>query len=322
VAQLIETFLAEHVRAKRKASTIQGYERVLKGRFRAEYGARPAAKLTRADIAKLHIKLAVTPSAANYTLAAIGSMFGFAQRRGLVPEGTNPATKIEKYAEKGRERFLTLEEIGRLGDAIREAETVGLAWRSDKPMRWKGRKPENRKSVFDPYATAALRLLLLTGCRLREVLHLKWEHVDFERGIAFLPDSKTGRKPVVLNSAALAQLAALPRLGPYVVPGADPNQPRHDLKRVWAAVSARAGLSGVRLHDLRHTHASIGVGSGMGLPIVGRLLGHSQPATTARYAHLDSDPLRRASDRIGSTIAAALEGGPTAEVVPVKRRGS
>ncbi|WP_369414221.1 site-specific integrase [Microvirga puerhi] len=143
-------------------------------------------------------------------------------------------------------------------------------------------KAENRRTVFDPFPVAALRLLLLTGCRLREVLHLKWDYVDFERGIVFLPDSKTGRKPVVLNAPALAVLADLPRVGPYVVPSDDPTRPQHDLKKIWAAVSRRASLSGVRLHDLRHTFASIGAAGGLGLPIIGKLLGHSQAATTAR----------------------------------------
>jgi integrase len=104
------------------------------------------------------------------------------------------------------------------------------------------------------------------------------------------------------------------RIGPYVVPGDDPAKPRHELKRPWGAVTERAGLTGVRLHDLRHTYASFGAGGGLGLPIIGRLLGHVQAATTARYAHLDNDPLRRASETIATRIAAALDGSPTASV--------
>jgi integrase len=124
----------------------------------------------------------------------------------------------------------------------------------------------------------------------------------------FLPDSKTGRKTIILNAPALAVLNALERIGPYVVPGDDPEVPRYDLKRPWDAVTNRASLIGVRLHDLRHTYASFGAGGGLGLPIIGRLLGHAQTATTARYAHLDNDPLRRASEAIAGRIAAALEG--------------
>jgi len=167
-------------------------------------------------------------------------------------------------------------------------------------------------------AAAALRLLLFTGCRLREILHLRWEHVDLERGCLFLPESKSGRKTVILNAPALSVLNGLERVGPYVVPGDDPEQPRHDLKRPWNAVTQRADLIGVRLHDLRHTYASFGAGGGLGLPIIGRLLGHAQAATTARYAHLDNDPLRRASEAIAGRIAAALEGKPKAAMIGLR----
>jgi len=119
---------------------------------------------------------------------------------------------------------------------------------------------------------------------------------------------------VILNAPALAVLNGLERLGPYVVPGDDPERPRHDLKRPWDAVTKRAELTGVRLHDLRHTYASFGAGGGLGLPIIGRLLGHAQATTTARYAHLDNDPLRRASEAIAGRIAAAFDGKKTAVV--------
>lgn len=150
---------------------------------------------------------------------------------------------------------------------------------------------------------------------------MRWEYVDFERGCLFSPDSKSGRKTVILNAPALSVINALERICPYVVPGDDPEQPRHDLKRPWDTVTKRAGLAGVRLHDLRHTYASFGAGGGLGLPIIGRLLGHSQSATTARYAHLDNDPLRRASEVIAETIAAALDGKKTAHIttIPSKR---
>src|SRR5262249_55987321 len=122
-------------------------------------------------------------------------------------------------------------------------------------------------------AAAALRLFLLTGCRLREILHLRWEPVDFERGCLFLPESKSGRKTVILNAPALSVLNGLERVGPYAVPGDDPQRPRHGLKRSWDAVTKRAGLVGVRLHDLRHTYASVGGAGGLGLPIIGRVAG-------------------------------------------------
>jgi integrase len=184
--------------------------------------------------------------------------------------------------------------------------------------------PKSRRTVVDPFAVAAIRLLIFTGARLREILFARWDQVDFERGIIHLPDSKTGRKPIYLSAAALQVLANLPRIegNPHVIPGEKPGAPRSDLKRPWSVITQAAGLHGVRIHDLRHSFASFGAAASMGLPIIGKLLGHSQPATTARYSHLDADPLRRAADAIAGTIAAALDNKPIADVVPLQMRRS
>jgi integrase len=247
-------------------------------------------------------------------------MYAFAGRSGVVPEDTNPVRKIDRFKEHRRERFLTAVELERLGTAIREAETKGIPWEVDegKPKARHLPKSKNRFTKIGPFAAAAIRLLLFTGCRLREILHLKWENVDLERGLLFLPESKTGRKTIVLNAPALAVLSGLNRLGSYVITGDNPEKPRADLKRPWEAVSKRAGLAGVRLHDLRHTYASFGAGSGLGLPVIGKLLGHTQASTTHRYAHLDNDPLRRAAENIGGQIAAALEGKRGGRVVTLR----
>ena len=322
ISELADRFMAEHVEQKRKPGTAVFYRHLLDKIIRPALGATKADKLTRAQVAKLHGSLRATPFQANRVLAVIGSMYAFAGRSGIVPEGTNPARRIDKFKEHRRERFLTGEELERLGSAIREAETTGIPWDVDeaKPKAKHLPKAKNRFTKIDPFAAAAIRLLLFTGCRLREILHLKWEHVDLERGLLFLADSKTGKKTVILNAPALAVLADLDRVGSYVVPGDDPTKPRADLKRPWAAVSKRAGLDGVRLHDLRHTYASFGAGGGLGLPIIGKLLGHTQAATTARYAHLDNDPLRRASEAIGGRIAAALDGKKGAALMPLNSR--
>lgn len=151
-----------------------------------------------------------------------------------------------------------------------------------------------------------MRLLILTGARLREILELKWEYVDLERGLLLLPDSKTGQKAIVLNAPAIDILCKIPKIGSYVIASDIPEQARHDLNKPWKLISTRSALSGVRIHDLRHTHASYGAGAGFGLPIIGKLLGHTQPTTTARYAHLDNDPLRRASNEIAAQISRAM----------------
>jgi integrase len=171
--------------------------------------------------------------------------------------------------------------LERLGGAIREAETIGIPWTVDesKPNAKHVPKSPKRFTKINPSAAAALRLLLFTGCRLREILHLR-------AGSMWIWSAAccSCRKTVILNAPALTVLNGLQQVGPYVVPGDNPEQPRLDLKRPWDAVTKRAGLAGVRLHDLRHTYASFGAGGGQGLPIIGRLLGHSQAATTARYA--------------------------------------
>ncbi len=226
---------------------------------------------------------------------------------------------------------MTTDELTRLGDAIREAETVGLPYAIDekKPKAKHAAKEENRRTKIGPHAAAAIRLLILTGARLREILHLQWGHVDLERGLLLLPDSKTGKKTIVLNAPARDVLANLPRVGEFVIAGqtagTDEDKPRSDINRPWRAIVKRAALAGCRIHDLRHTHASVGAGLGLGLPIIGKLLGHTQPSTTARYAHLDADPLRRASDHIGNQIAAAMgdpKGKPSGEVVEMANAAS
>jgi integrase len=321
VAELADRFIAEHVRAKRKSRTAEFYRDILDRIVKPTLGTAKADKLTRPQVGKLHSSLSGTPFQANRVLAVVGSMYAFAVRAAVVPAGTNPARGIDKFQESRRERFLTSEELVRLGSTIREAETTGIPWTVDEAKPGAKHVPKSRRTTrIAPFAAAALRLLLFTGCRLREILNLQWEYVDLERGLLFLPDSKSGRKTVILNAPSLSVLAGLELVGPYVVPGEDPMKPRPDLKRPWDAITRRADLTGVRLHDLRHTYASFGAGGGLGLPIIGRLLGHSQASTTARYAHLDNDPLRRASEAIAGRIAAALDGVRNASVIPAAGR--
>jgi integrase len=310
--ELAELFLAEHAEAKRKASTAAHYRDVLERLVLPELGSRKAEKVTVADIARLHTRQRAHPYQANRMLAVVGSLYSFVGKRRIIPFGLNPTGGIEKYPEQGRERYLSSKELTRLGEAIREGETIGLPYTIDdrKPKAKHAPKEKNRRTVIGPHAAAAIRLLILTGARLREILHLKWEHVDFERGMLLLPDSKTGKKAIVLNAPALYVLANLPRIGAYVIAGQNAGtvdeRSRADLKRPWQAIATRAKLDGVRIHDLRHTHASVGAGAGLGLPIIGKLLGHTNATTTARYAHLDADPLRRASERIGLQLSKAM----------------
>lgn len=325
VKELIDAFAAEHVEVKLKERTAEAHAIALQ-RLSSMHGSFKAAALSRTHLASLHSKMRDRPFAANRSLAVWGKLFAWAGVRGLVPEGHNPARGIERYRENGRERYLTREEFGALGEALKAAETIGLPWKIDssKPSAKHLAKEENRRTVLDPFGVAAIRLLILTGARLREILHAKWSNLDLQRGILFLEDSKTGRKPVYLSAAAQTVLAELPRIdgNPYLIAGAKAGAPRADLKKPWAALTRAACLEGVRIHDLRHSFASFGAGASLGLPIIGKLLGHSQPATTHRYAHLDADPMRRAAETIGATISAALDRTHGAKIAPLKSTGA
>jgi integrase len=321
VSELSDLFEAQYVSTMVKPGTATSYRIALR-ELRRMYGAVKASALSRAQIASLHSRMANRPYAANRAIAVWGKAFTWGASRGLVPEDHNPTKGVQKYREQARERYLTSEELARLGSVLAEGETIGLRYDVDetKPNAKHAPKPENRRVKLDPFAVAAIRLLVLTGARLREILHAEWSQVDLERGVIFLADSKTGRKPIYLSAAAQAVLANVPRIegNKHIIAGAKEGAPRADLKKPWQAVTRAAELEGVRIHDLRHSFASFGAGASLGLPIIGKLLGHTQASTTHRYAHLDADPLRRAADTIGATIAAAMA-GKCGAVVPLAK---
>lgn len=322
--EVADIFFADPVDVKRKASTAADYRRLLKLDILPDLGARKAAMVSEGDLARIHSRMRAIKYRANRALAVVSSLYAFAQCRKLVPAGTNPAADIEKYREAARGTFLSSDDLAHRGEAIREAGTVGIPWEQGPTKKTKHVPRENRRTVIDRHAAGALRLLLLTGARLREILHLRWQWVDKERGLSLLPDS-SGAEDDHPERPALAVLSSLPRVGAYVIAGANAGtkdeKPRADLKRPWATVSKRAGLSGVRLHDLRHTNASVGAGAGLGLPIIGKLLGQANTATTERYARLHNDPLRKAANRIGNDIVAAMGEAPreSAEITRMKR---
>ncbi len=311
--EVADDFMTQHVLAKRKPRTAESYSCLLDKYVLPEIGRKRIIDVGRADVARLHSSLGETPRQANAAVSVISAIWTWAARREETEFWKNPASRLERSPENRWERYLSSEEMARLGEALRRAETEGVPWVDEEPQSKHGAKPENRRSIFDPFAVAAIRLLILTGMRPREVLNLEWRHVDFEHGALFLPDSKTGRKTIILGGPALSLLAELPRVEdcPFVIAGRSIDKPRADLNRPWVAVRRYAKLEGVRLYDLRHSFASVGAGASLGLPIIGKLLGHTQPSTTNRYAHLDADPLRHAADAISASIAAALAGrGP------------
>jgi integrase len=310
VGALVETYIEEYVTAHKKAWSADFYRIMLRKHIEPQIGKAKAVALTRTEVQRAHASMSKTAKvSANRAMKLLSAAFNWGAKHGYVPDGHNPARGVDLNKEKGRERYLSPGEIASLGEAMREAETVGYAVNAGDAKH----APKGQRVKMHPSVTGAIRLLMLTGCRLREILHLEWSHIDVERGLLHLPDSKTGKKTVVLSQAARDVLATLPRVGRYVIAGRDAGtrkeQPRADLKRPWASLSKHAGIEGVRLHDLRHTFASVGAGSDLGLPIIGALLGHADAKTTQRYAHVHVDASRRATEIIGRQIAAAMDGG-------------
>ncbi|HVT59306.1 MAG TPA: tyrosine-type recombinase/integrase [Thermoanaerobaculia bacterium] len=281
-------YLADYAETKKKPSSV-AEDRKLLGVILPVFGKRKMADISRAEVARFHGSLAATPYQANHALALLSAMFNLAERWGVRPDASNPCRHVPRYPERQRHRFLSGEELARLGAVLAEEERQGLA-----------------------VPVVAVRLLILTGCRLSEILHLAWAEVDFEHHCLRLKDSKTGPKVVPLGAAALELLAALSRLpdNPYILPGRWAGGSRNTLHSAWQRIRKLADLADVRLHDLRHTWASSGVSAGHSLPVLGAILGHRKPATTARYAHLADHPLRAAADQIAGDIAAALNGRP------------
>lgn len=306
VKTLVSDYIENYVAVKKKESSAEFYRYMLKHIDR-HLGTTKAVALTRIETQRAHSAISKkSPTSANRAIKLISAAYGWGARGGYVPEGINPASGLDLNKESGRERFLSVDELQRLGDAMREAETVGFEVNAGNAKH----SPKGQRVKMHPSVTGAIRLIMLTGCRLREILHLRWSELDLERGLAFLPDSKTGKKTLVLSAAAVAVLTALPRIGVYVIAGESAGmpheKPRADLKRPWAAICKRAKLDGLHVHDLRHSFASVGAWSGLGLPVIGRLLGHSDAKTTARYAHIADEAARRGADVIANQIAEAL----------------
>lgn len=285
VRSLGERFIDEYVPCHLKPSTAGEYKRCVEIFINPEIGTMKLVSIERTDIAKIHHQLRHIPYQANRVLGVLSIMFNLAESWNLLPAFTNPCRGVKKYKEKKRERFLSREELGRLGEALRIEEE------------------------FAPSAVACIRLLLLTGCRLGEIQTLKWSYLDLDTCLAFLPDSKTGRKTLYLGSVAVKLLRSIPRrqANPYVISGDVEGQHLTDMQKPWRRIRKLAELPNVRIHDLRHTFASSGVALGQGLPIIGKLLGHSQPQTTARYAHLAASPALEVADKISESLADLIE---------------
>jgi integrase len=302
VSQLCDIYLVEGINGK-KASTLATDKGRIERHIKPLLGRKRVKDLNLNDIKKFmgdvatgktaadiktgkHGRARVTggEGTANRTAGLLGGILSFAIDGGI--RSDNPVHGVKRFAEKRSERFLSPKELARLGDALLSAERNG----------------ENQTAIN------AIRLLILTGCRKSEILTLQWSHVNFQAGYLELPTSKTGQKRVPIGAPSLELLGSLSRLdgNPYVLPGEKAGKHFIGLPRAWKRIRESADLHNVRLHDLRHSFASVGAGAGIGLVVVGKLLGHRNPSTTARYAHIADDPAKAAADRISISISNLL----------------
>ena len=296
VADLAERYLSAHVAVNCNAHTAGIYRGSLENHILPALGMMPLVMVETAHVATLHYRLRETPRAANRALAVLSKMFSLAAAWGLVADGTNPCRGVRKYKEKKRERFLIRDEYRRLGWVLAEAEAEAEA---------------GIEGAVSPYAIAALRLLMLTGCRLNEILTLRWDDIDRTAGEFRLRDGKTGARMVPLTPTAETVLAGLARVpaNPWVIVGKQPGTHLSTITADWYRLRAHAGLDDVRIHDLRHSYASRALAAGESLSMIGKLLGHADIQSTARYAHLARETERVSAARVGGSIGADIGAG-------------
>ena len=280
VAELVDRYIAEHLPSKRPSSQRED-QRMIVSTVLPKLGKHKVTDVTFSDISALHREIGKrAKTEANRVLALLSKMFALAVIWQL--RADNPCRGVTRNTEIGRERFLEPEEIGRLMKAL-------------------AKHPDRE-------AANAIMLDLLTGARRGELLRATWDQFDLAKGVWIKPSAHTKSNRthrVPLSGAAVELLKAIKAdstgKGP-LFPSCIKGNGRVDVRRPWQSVCEAAGLEGVRFHDLRHSYASLLVSSGLSLPVIGRLLGHTQPSTTARYAHLLDDPLREATERVGQLV--------------------
>lgn len=283
IADLANRYLEEYASIYKKPRSIEHDKYLLSSYIIPALGKIKINSLTHKDIVDLHYNMKEISTTANRCISLLSKMLTLAEKWRLRADASSLCKHIDKYPENKREKFLSIEEIERLSSILKEA----LIYRIELPS-----------------SITAIRLLLLTGCRLSEILTLKWEYIDKAHHRINFPDSKTGKKTVYISPYAMEVLDSIERKkgNPYVIYGTIEGKHLVNLQKAWRRLRKRARLEDVRIHDLRHSFASIGAASGLSLPIIGALLGHTQTQTTARYAHLIGDPLKEAASLIGEKM--------------------
>lgn len=328
--EFMALFIQDYAKHNVKEKTLKGYEGVIRSAIIPALGNKRIDTIETQDISRLKNSYADKPYQANQIIAILSKAYNWALEESLYKDLINPCANVKKYGKKqgvkSRERYLTAEEISRLSKVFRRMENGKALVMFDMN---KQAFDENKalKRQYNPdtgiYAVAALMLMFLTGCRKDEILTLKWEYIDIDNKMIRLPDSKTGSKVVFFDEHALGILNRLKafeaekaeqskdiqkaiRANPYVIKGKHYESRLIGIQKVWEGIRESIGINDVRIHDIRHTFASQAVSSGASLPLIGKLLGHSEPATTARYAHLYDDPQRALNSKVSKEIYALM----------------
>lgn len=285
IKSLCEKFMTEYVAHHCKATTADGYLSNIENHIIPRLGNRKINDVTRADIVAFHHDMRDRPYTANRAVMMLSRMFNLAEDWGLRSGGANPARRIKKFREEEKKRYLSDDEQARLGQALGKALETGEA---------------------TEYGVAAISLLMLTGCRLGEILTLKWDYVTPHH--LELPDSKTGRRRIPLPREAYDIIASLPRMvgNSYVILGETDKGHLVNLQKTWLRVRKIAGLEDVRMHDLRHTYASVAVMNGIDPFLLKEIMGHKNLQTTLRYAHFADAAVQRAAGSVAAKLASSM----------------
>lgn len=295
--ELGERYMTDYVEVHNKPGTARETRRLLEKNLLPRLGSRKVADISYEDVARLHGSMRATPYEANRTLSLLSAMLTRAEKWGLRPRGSNPCRDVERYPETPRDRHLSCEELARLGEVLDQAEAEGSI-----PLA----------------AVQAIRLLILSGARLSEVLTLQWSWVDLQGGCLRLGDSKVGPRVIFLGTPAVELLRRVPRQegNPYMFAGRRAGAHLVGLQKCWERIRERAGLEDARLHTLRHTFATTGGELGFSPILIAGLLGHRSWAkvaglagfaTTEGYVHVSANPLRQVAEAISRRLTAALD---------------
>ncbi|MCW9054898.1 MAG: site-specific integrase [Candidatus Pacebacteria bacterium] len=283
---LTDRYMTDHCEGRCKESTMDAHQWLLDKFILPRLGAFKITEVRPEDVANLHQALRNTPYNANRALGLIRAIYNKAEQWGVMLPNSNPATVIKPFRERKRQRYLSPDEFKALFRILDEQEAL---------------------KVIGTYQAAAIRLLAVTGCRMGEILSLEWSSVDFINRRLLLDHHKTdhkGVKAIPLNAVAVRILENLPRVedNKYVIVGRNEGTHLVNLQKPWRHIRKKAKLADVRIHDLRHSFASAAASAGVPLMMIGAMLGHSSPQTTARYAHLSQDPVKQASEIVGEVL--------------------